>query len=54
MPLRHRHEYVAGIPRDLPTGDINREGVPDTSRAERVGARRYPAIRQASSWWSAL
>ena len=24
MPLQHRHEYAAGIPRGLPAGDHNR------------------------------
>jgi hypothetical protein len=43
MPLRLRHEYAAGIPRGLPTGDINREGVPCTR--VQVRAATQPSVR---------
>jgi hypothetical protein len=45
MPLRHRHEYAADLPRGLPAGDTIRpkSSPPDT----RAGAHRCPAqIRQ--------
>lgn len=46
MPLRHRHEYTAGILRGLPIGDINR---PRSSPQQAAGVRRYPAIRQVAA-----
>ena len=46
MPLRLRHEYAAGLPRGLPTGDINR---PRSSPQQAADARRYPAIRQVAA-----
>ena len=43
MPLRHRHEYAADLPRGLPAGDFTQPG----SRPPTVGVHRTPAqIRQ--------
>ena len=46
LPLRHRHEYAADLPRGLPAGDFTRPG----SRPPSVGVHRYPArIRQVGA-----
>ena len=45
MPLRSRHEYAAGLPRGLQTGDINRSR--SSPHQHDGGAHRCPAqIRQ--------
>ncbi len=51
MPLQLRHEYAAGLPRGLPTGDINR---PRSSPHPSAGARCDPAIRQVPAGGSLL
>ena len=46
MPLQHRHEYAAGLPRGLPAGDFTRP----RSRPPSAGVHRTPAhIRQVGA-----
>src|SRR3954454_3554515 len=51
LPLRHRHEYAADIPRGLPTGDFTRHrSRPPDHDHDRVGVHRTPAhIRQVGA-----
>ena len=51
MPLQLRHEYAAGLPHGLPTGDINQSR---SSPHDRAGARRNPAIHQVPAGGSLL
>ncbi len=52
MPLPLRHEYAAGIPRGLPTGDINR---PKELPAFAGGCARQPSPYPPGwSWWRHL
>ena len=47
LPLRHRHEYAADLPRGLPAGDFTRPRSRPTTRA---GVHRTPAhIRQVGA-----